>query len=364
MSSEADQHADHDGYLQRAELLAELGRYEEAAAEVGFAVSLDPGSASASMMLARVHLAGERPIEALAAAETAAAADPGSLPPLVLRGLALIDLRRFAEAAQVADALLDQGPADAYAQRSAAAILAESRNGQPALNAAWRSVELVPTDSRNHLVLSLVSARLGLFNLAEQAYREALRLDPALAELRDDVGVIRLEQRRYSAALEELAETAAVVPPRPAPGPPAPPAPPPGRPAGVPAGPRSVAENLRRFVLIGAGYGIVAPVLVACVAGGDNAASRVWALLAAGIGFVLLWRFGREVPGLLKSLLPELRNSDLPLALAIYAVLAGPGLVLLYVLVGSPWPLVLAILGAGGAQFAMLRRPGAPPTMT
>ena len=178
MSSDAEQQPDPAGYLQRAELLAELGRYDEAAAELSFALALDPGATDPTLMLARVHLSGGRPAEALAAAEAAAVGAPEPAPPLVLRGLALVDLRRFAEAAQVADQLLAVGPADAYAQRSGAAILAESHNGQPALNAAWRSVELDPRGAPNHLVLSLVTARLGLFDLAERAYREALRLDP------------------------------------------------------------------------------------------------------------------------------------------------------------------------------------------
>ncbi len=47
-----------DGYLERATLLAELGRYDEAAAELGFALALDPAAAEVSTMLARVHLRG------------------------------------------------------------------------------------------------------------------------------------------------------------------------------------------------------------------------------------------------------------------------------------------------------------------
>ena len=69
-------------------------------------------------------------------------------PPLVARGMALADLERYGEAAGHRRPDPRARPDDAYAQRSAAAILAEARNGQPALNAAWRGVELAPRSRR------------------------------------------------------------------------------------------------------------------------------------------------------------------------------------------------------------------------
>jgi tetratricopeptide (TPR) repeat protein len=355
VSSDAapEQHAPADDYLQRAELMAELGRYDEAVAELGFAITLDQGSVRAWTMLARVHLAAERPEEALVAADTAvtvASATVGAsgdvagwASPLVARGLALADLRRFAEAAQVADQLLVRGPADPYAQRSAAGILADARNGQAALNAAWRGVELAPQEPQAHLVLGLVAARLDLFDLAERAYREALRLDPELADARDDVGQMRLERRRYAQALEQVAATVTVTPVR-------------------VASVRSVGESLLRLVLYGAGYSIVAAVLVAYLATASGPASRTWAAVLAVIGGVLVWRFASAVPGLVKTILPDLLHRDRTLALAVYAALAAPVLILLYAFVGTPWPLVLAIAATAVAELAVLRRYGPAST--
>lgn len=339
MSSDAasEQHASSEGYVQRAELLADLGRYDEAAAELGYAVALDPGSVRALTVLARVHLAAGRAGEALAAADAAVAAGPGLVPSLVARALALIDLRRFAEAARDADEILALGPADAYAQRSAAAILAETRNGQQALNAAWRGVELAPEEPQSHLVLGLVSARLELFDLAERAYREALRLDPRLVEARHDLGIIRLEQRRYAEALEDLAAAAAVQPAR------------------IDVH-RTIGDRLRRLVLYGAGYSIVAVVLVAFLGAGNGAISRVWAALSAIVGAVLVWGFAARVPGLVRAILPGLLRRDRILAFAVYAVVAAPCLILLYALLGTPWPLVVAIVATALAELAVLRR--------
>ncbi|WBB97371.1 tetratricopeptide repeat protein [Solwaraspora sp. WMMA2080] len=399
MSSESSPEppTDVDGYLQRAGLLADLGRYDEAAGEIGFAVALEPDSVAARIMLARVHLAADRPEQALAAidawadeppnpwsaeatataapAETATAmpADAGtgarSGPPdrvalLVVRGLALIDLRRYADAARLATDLLATYPDDAYAQRSGAAILAGSRNGQPALNAAWRGVELAPQDAQAHLVLGLVGARLELFDLAHRAYGEALRLDPLIGEAQHDVGVIHLEQRRYAAELAVLAEraTAMAPPPPPQPSPARPSRWAPQSPGSAPMDPRlerppTPEEELRRLVLIGAGYSMIAAVTVACLAG--SAASRGWAVVAALGGFVLVWVLARRVPGRITEVVSQL--ADRRLATAVYAVGAAPVLIFCYAAIATPWLLVSAIVAAAVAQFMVLRSATARP---
>jgi tetratricopeptide (TPR) repeat protein len=320
-------------FMRRAEMLADLGRYDEAADELGFAVALDPDNAAAPTLLARVYLAAGRPTEALAAADTAVAAAPSDLDALGARAMALIDLRRYAEAADLADDILRLAPEDADALCVGAAVLAESRNGQRALDAAWRAVELAPDEPRTHLVLGLVAARLELFQLAEKAYREALELDPDLVEARHNIGVIRLEQRRYSEALEELAEAAAM------------------RPA-EPRARRSVAYGLRRLLHYGAGYALLAPVLVACAAAGNQALGRVQAVAIGIIGLGMLGVMATRLPGRPMTVLPPLMRADRALAVAVYAVSAGPALVLLFALFGSPWPLAVAVIAGVVALLA------------
>ncbi|WP_329015657.1 tetratricopeptide repeat protein [Micromonospora rifamycinica] len=406
-----------DGYRQRSQLLAELGRYDEAAEELGFALALAPADPSALTLLARLHLAAGRPGAAIAAADAAIGGPPhppeaptafappapsgsptssapseppgssgaprpvgsaapseppgspegpqpvgppgppssrpgppvGSGPPgeapavvptaaLVIRAIALADLGEYAESARTADRILAAGPTDAYAQRSAAAILAEARNGQPALDAAWRGVELAPDEPQAHLVLALVAGRLELFDLAERAYREALRLDPELAGARDDPGVLRLERRRWVLALEQVAALAPVHPTR--------------------AEKVPVWAGLRRLVLIGCGWSLVTSLLLAVLAAGGAGASRLVAVLAAAGGGLLAWRLASQVPELGRVVLPVLRREDRPLAFAVYAVPAGPALLLLFALVGSPWPLVAAIAVAVPATLVAGTRAG------
>lgn len=197
-------------YRQRALLFADLGRYDEAAGELAAGLAAAPTDASLLATLARVHIAADQPTEALVAADRAAAVAPGEITTLVVRGMALVDIRRFADAAAVATEILRRFPQDPYAQRTGAALLSESRNGQEALNAAWHGVKIAGDEPEAHLVLAVVAARLRLFDLAQRAYAKALDLDEAIGDAQRDVGIVRLERRRWAAALEALADEAAL----------------------------------------------------------------------------------------------------------------------------------------------------------
>jgi tetratricopeptide (TPR) repeat protein len=193
-----------DSYVQRAELLADLGRYEEAAAELAHA---DQTDAAAQTLLARIWLAAGSPKRALAAADAAVAVAPTDVAALVARGMALADLGRIDEAARQAEQILRAGRGNGYACTSAAAILAEVRNGQVALDAAWEGVRLTPDQPRAHLVLGVVAARLGLDDVAGRAYQEALALDPQLSVAQAGLGVARGEQHRYATALSRVSRS-------------------------------------------------------------------------------------------------------------------------------------------------------------
>ncbi|HWH00934.1 MAG TPA: tetratricopeptide repeat protein [Pilimelia sp.] len=334
MSSDVPDQATPDQHVRRAHLLADLGRYDEAAAELTAALAAHPQDGAALVLLAQVQLAAERPDAALVAADAAVAATGGAVPALGVRAMALADLRRFREAAELADEIVRREPNDAGALRLGAAILAESRNGQPALDAAWRAVQLAPQDSQAHLVLGIVALRLELRDIAEQAFREALRLDPNLAQARHNIGVLRLEQRRYAEALEHLTDAAAMRP-------------------GDPGGGRAVGAGLYRVLVFAAGYALLAPVLVACAAGGGGGASRVLAvLLALGGGlagglFLARLRRGQSGP-----VLGALVRGDRWLAAATWGTAASPPLLLLYAVIGTPVPLVLAVLAGSVALLA------------
>ena len=371
-------------YRQRALLFADLGRYDDAAAEIAAGLTAAPADAGLLVTLARVHIVADQPVEALVAADRAVAAAPGEITALVVRAMALTDNRRFADAAAVATEILTRWPQDAYAQRTGAALLSESRNGQEALNAAWNGVRIAPAEAEAHLVLAVVAARLRLFDLAQRAYAEALDLDEAVGDAQRDVGIVRLERRRWAAALEALADEAALgtvaaepdmpraypAPDRPDPAPDAYDptvaargevwsAPPPvSRPSGPVLDPSGdSAGAVRQAVLYGANGVLIAAVLTALMANASGGASRVWAGL---IGMIILaavpiW-LGRRLTEPLGAALGRLRRRDRRLAVAAYLTFAAPVLILVYAVIGGLAPLIVAMVLAAAAELLVITR--------
>jgi tetratricopeptide (TPR) repeat protein len=299
-----------EGYLRRAELLAELGRYDEAAAELDQPLARDPGNSEALVLLAAVQLAAGRPEDGLAAAERAVAAAPGALPPLVEQGVALCELRRFAEAAAVAERILAAGPDDPYAQLHGAAILGEARNGQRALDAAWHAVALAPQNARAHLVLAGIAARMELTELAERARGEALRLDPTLP-----AGAGHL--RRYAGAA-------------------------------MPGAARPEADHrVAATAVYASAYTVAVAVVSAALHPTTPGASRGLALVlgAAGVGLIAL--LAARLPTALRRQV----HADRATGIAGYAAL-----ILLYGLVGTPWALAAAIAMTAVAGVALVSK--------
>jgi len=269
--------------------------------------------------------------------------------------MALSDERRFGEAAEVAASILSAWPADPYAQRTGAALLSEARNGQDALNAAWNGVRLTPTDAEAHLVLAVVAARLRLFDLAQRAYGEALDLDATIGDAQQDVGVVRLERRRWALALESLADAALPVPEPVAEEVPAPPPPPVTRPAG-PVLDRSalVADTFRQAVLYGSNGVLIAAVLAAVMTTASTGVARMW---GGVIGVVVLvavavW-LTRALPVPIGVALGEIRGSG-RLVAAVYATALAPLGLVAFAVFGGVIPLVIAMLIAAAAELTVL----------
>ncbi|WP_199510257.1 hypothetical protein [Nucisporomicrobium flavum] len=358
-TSQSDPETTPEEYRQRALLMADLGRYDEAAADIAAGLATAPSDAGLLTTLARLHVAAGQPVDALAAADRAVAVAPRMIEPLVVRAMALTDERRYGEAAQVAGEILTRWPEEAFAQRTGAALLSESRNGQAALNAAWNGVRLAPRDAEAHLVLAVVAARLRLFDLAQRGYSEALDLDPAIGDAQRDVGLVRLERRRWAQALEALADEAtlqAAEPDQQA-------AAAAAEPVDVtpPAGPvldRSAVTvaALRQAVLFGANGVMIAAVLSAVMTLSSAGIARTWAGM---IGVVLLlglvgWLTRQLRPEPLGTVLRRARTTAPRLVLAVYAATLAPVLLVLYAVIGGLAPLVAAMVLAAVAELMVL----------
>ncbi|MDR7280335.1 tetratricopeptide repeat protein [Catenuloplanes atrovinosus] len=335
-------------HVQRAALLADLEAYPDAIAELEAALALEPDDSWARAMLARVYLVTDRPADALVSADQAVESAPGQVAPLVVRGIALVELHRFAEAAQVAEQIIQIGPQEAYAQRTGAALLSETRNGQVALDTAWHAVTLAPTEPESHLVLAVVAARLHQFDLAERAYREAIRLNPDLEQAGGDSGLLRLEQRRYARALAGLAAEAAqdepvAFDPR-------------TRETATQTLGRTTDETLHRTLLAGGTGALIVAILVAFCAAVDEPLSRFAAVTLTVLGAIAMAIYLAQVPRVVRERFPRLLRTERSLMIALVATGAMPAFILAYAVIGTPWPLALSIAAGVIAELIIILR--------
>jgi len=207
-------------------------------------------------------------------------------------------------------------------------VLANSRNGQPALNAAWHGVRLAPENPQAHLVLGIVCALLGQWELAEHAHREALRLDPQMAHAHTNLGMIRLEQRRYAEALEFLTRGGQT------------------RPSDTNVA-QAVGHGVRQVLALGAGFALIAAVVVGPLSAGGGAAGRVLAVVLAGTAVAIIAVFVNRMRTRGGDTVAKLIRSSGSLTLGVWAVGAIPVVLLAFAVLGSPW--LLAALVACGA---------------
>lgn len=130
-----------------------------------------------------------------------------------LRGTALLELERPAEALQQFEAAVALDPSDAEAWTNLAALRGSAGDSRGALEAAEHAVAAAPDEARGHGNLALALASLGRQDEALAAWRTALRLEP-------DFFAARAALARGLAASEDLDGALEVI--RGGPAPPAP----------------------------------------------------------------------------------------------------------------------------------------------
>ncbi|GAB1513895.1 tetratricopeptide repeat protein [Actinophytocola sp. KF-1] len=175
----------------RAERLADEGRPRAAIAVLESALETYPGNATAWCRLSAAYLEVDEAREALEAAKRAMAlGEPAWAHRLA--SLALVELGRYEEAVVSAGEAVRRAPDDWRGLVTLSEALAHAEPEQ-AVRAARSAVALAPEEARAHEVLGDAAMLAHDWMLAEQAYRDALRLDPGNHEVAAKVE--RLEYR-------------------------------------------------------------------------------------------------------------------------------------------------------------------------
>ncbi|GAB2694855.1 tetratricopeptide repeat protein [Thalassiella azotivora] len=187
--------ADDDGALRAAAALLDLGRAQEALRSLGRLVATTPDDPRLWELLAHAHAETDAHERSLQAAERGLAVAPDSFALACWRTEALLALGRSGEALTSARALVAAHPDHwlAHDLRARAAV-----GGVPTRTEAWEAARwatrLAPDLPTVHATMGDVADACGDKQVAERAYREALRLDPQDARARNNLAVMQLRQ--------------------------------------------------------------------------------------------------------------------------------------------------------------------------
>ncbi|MBP2474304.1 tetratricopeptide (TPR) repeat protein [Crossiella equi] len=184
--------------LRQAEELVRAGRPGRAAGVLRGVVAEFPHEPEAWCQLAAAYLGDGKPKPALEAARRAGQL-ANSEAAHRLSSIALTELGRHEEAVAAARQAVALEPGDWRCQLTLAEALgdagamrdAQQPDGHEAVAAARRAVELAPGEPRCFEVLGDIALRAHRWDIAEQAYQAALRLDPANRHARDNLRLVR-----------------------------------------------------------------------------------------------------------------------------------------------------------------------------
>jgi len=187
--------------FQRADMLVELRRPEEAVALLRAALADHPGRSDLWGQLAMALLAADRPSEAYAAAQRRLELAPHNEWGYRLASLALTGLGRRRLA-----------PHEWRAHARLARALADEGRLREAWDAGVRAVELAPDEPEAHMAIGAVAMALRGWPMAEQAYRHVLALEPGNAAARNNLALVTLHRGEVAGAASGFADAVATDP--------------------------------------------------------------------------------------------------------------------------------------------------------
>jgi Flp pilus assembly protein TadD len=263
--------------LQRAGVLADTGRLDDAVAVYAELLRVEPDDVQALCGLSRCLGKMGRPADGLELANRAAALAPASDWPHRLRSAHLLLLGRPRPALEAARAALAIDPGGFVAMLSVFEAQAALRKGRAAAETARAMVESHPGEPESHNAVGRAAMLRRDWARAEAAFREALRLAAQESVYQSNLAVALERRGRKREAMQHFRRAVETDP-------------------GNPTVRRQLAHAMdRRLAVAGLGGGLVAAVAVNAVRTLDDPAAWtvLGALMALVVGVVLAVRWWR-----------------------------------------------------------------------
>lgn len=208
------------GIVQRARLLIDLHRADEAVELLHRALAAAPDSQPAWCELARAEVSRGNRAAALGAADRALGLDPDHEWPHRIASIVLSQLGRHDDAVRAARTAVRAAPDTWQCHVRLAETLVRHPQAAgtrpPMTDEAWaaacRSVELAPLEPDTHCTVGHLMLRRGQPDRAEAAFREALRLEPGNARALNALGLTNMRRGRLVTAAADFGAAVAADP--------------------------------------------------------------------------------------------------------------------------------------------------------
>jgi Flp pilus assembly protein TadD len=198
--------------FQRAQVLVDLGRSEEAVALLRNALAGQAGHPDLWGQLAMALYTAGRAEETHAAAARCIELAPQNEWGYRLASLALTELGRHRQAVAAAHTCVALEPGAWQTHARLARAAAEAGPLLEAWDAAVRAVQLAPEEPEAHMAVGSVAMALHGWPTAEQAYRHVLSLEPDNAAARSNLALVTLRRGELTAAAAGFADAVATDP--------------------------------------------------------------------------------------------------------------------------------------------------------
>jgi tetratricopeptide (TPR) repeat protein len=198
--------------VERAELLLDANRYDEAIAEAGKALTESPDYFPAQLVIARAHLGAGRRFDALQAAERAVALGPESAWAHAVVAQAAMRLHRLDRADRATTEACRLSPHWPFAHYLRMRVLLQVRNLEAAKEEAAQVMALDRGGSLGHVAQGEIALYQQAWAAAEEAYRRALEQNPENPNALLNYGYALSRQGKDTAAIDAYTEAGRLDP--------------------------------------------------------------------------------------------------------------------------------------------------------
>lgn len=193
--------------LDRAELLFDLGRYDDADPLLAKLLAAEPDNRRGQVLHIRGLLGRNRAAEAEAAARQLLSGSPDSVAGLALMARAQVALGSPRDALPYSRRAVELSPHDAQCLEELAEVLERVPGGTPEALALYeRAIAADPGFARAHRRIGWIHLRVERYADAECAFRQALRIEPDNAPAVASLGTIAWRLGRLDESRELLTE--------------------------------------------------------------------------------------------------------------------------------------------------------------